>query len=311
MPCRARGLCHPIRVTLSALSLALSIVGHPVSSFAQGAKEQCTDAYVSNQRLRKDGKLKRAREQLLICAQESCPEELKADCVRWLNELEQNLPTFVVAAKGKDGNDTVDVAVFVDGEKVVDKLDGRPIPIDPGAHTLRFEHGSAAPVEQQVVIQQGVKNRSVEISFSPRGVGQAASNGTAKPPPVGGAEPEWERPHPVATYVLWSVSLVGFGLFAGFGIKGKNEADKLDTLCGENAPPGMQRTCTDEQISSVRTKLIVADVSLGVGIAAFTVGLGLLLYNRLSPPPETTPSAVRVNVGPTHGGAWGGLAVVF
>jgi hypothetical protein len=283
-------------------------LGYHGSSQAQGAgdasKEACSDAYVANQKLRKDGKLTQAREQLLICAQDSCPEAVKTDCVRWLADLEQNTPTLVVAAKGKDGKDTVDVSVFVDGTKVADQLDGRPLPIDPGAHVLRFEHAGAPPVEQKVVIQQGAKNRSLEISFAPVAPGPA-------PDPGGKPDAEWERPQPVATYVLWGLSLVGFGMFAGFGIVGKNEADDLDKECGENAPPPQQRTCTDDQINGVKTKLIVADVSLGVGIAAFAAGLAFLLYNRLSDPPEAAAAGVRVDGGPLCGGAWGGVAVDF
>ena len=43
-----------------------------------------------------------------------------------LSELERNLPTIVVAAKGPDGKDTVTVHVQVDGELVAESLGGKP-----------------------------------------------------------------------------------------------------------------------------------------------------------------------------------------
>src|SRR5262249_35423111 len=40
-------------------------------------KKACADAYVKAQRLRQDAKLRAARDQLLICAMDSCPSSLR------------------------------------------------------------------------------------------------------------------------------------------------------------------------------------------------------------------------------------------
>lgn len=295
------------RGAVCGLAAILAMVAAQHGARAQSDnKDACTDAYVANQKLRKDGKLSLARDQLLICAQEACPGPIKADCARWLSEVDQNLPTIVVDAKGRDGNDTVDVRVFVDGNKVAEQLDGRPLTIDPGAHTLRFEHDGAAAIEQKVVVQQGVKNRTVSVSFS----------STTAPTPVPTADPTQKPPEDDGPPVPWAVvavvgvlSLGAFASFAGFGITGKNDADELDRTCGENAEdPALRKTCTDEQISDVRTKLIVADVSLGVGIAAAVVTIGLLIWNVTA---QSSSAAARVYVGPTAGGAYGGLDLRF
>src|SRR5262245_60675118 len=270
-------------------------------------KTACTDSYVANQKLRREGKLTLAREQLLECAQESCPGAIKADCARWLGELEQNIPTIVIDAKGRDGKDTVAVRVFVDGDKVADQLDGRPIPIDPGAHTLRFEHDGANAVEQAVVVQQGSKNRSVSVSFAPAATADPEPGGANQPPPTNGDD--GPPVHWAAVAVVGALSLGAFGCFIGFGVTGKNDADELDRTCGENAEdPNLRKTCTDEQIDAVRTKLIVADVSLGVGIAAAAVAIGLLVWNVTA---GSSSSAVNVELGPTVSDDYGSVNVRF
>jgi hypothetical protein len=294
------------RLFLGVLAMLAGVSSH---ASAQGDnKTVCTDSYVANQKLRREGKLTLAREQLVQCAQESCPGAIKTDCARWLGELEQNIPTIVIDAKGRDGKDTVAVRVFVDGDKVADQLDGRPIPIDPGAHTLRFEHEGANAVEQAVVVQQGVKNRSVIVSFAPAATADPEPNGgTNQPPPTNGDD--GPPVHWAAVAVVGALSLGAFGCFIGFGVTGKNEADELDRTCGENAvDPNLRKTCTDEQIDPVRTKLIVADVSLGVGIAAAAVAIGLIVWNVAA---GSSSSAVNVELGPTVGGAYGGVNVRF
>jgi hypothetical protein len=285
-------------------------------------KTSCADSYVANQKLRRHGKLSAARDHLLICAQQGCPGSIQSDCVRWLAELKANLPTFVVAAQGSNGSDLVNVRVFVDGRKVADQLDGRPLPIDPGVHKLRFEHDTLAPVEKQVVIQQGMKNRAISVQFQAVAVATSAPGApTAAPPPGApvapaphdpGPDDSADKPIPVAVIVVLAVLSAGaFATFAGLGITGKNEADDLDVRCGQSAnDPEDRGTCDPVDVDNVRTKLIVADVSLGVGIASFAVGLSLLLYNELG---DHDPAKVGMSFGvaPTEHGAFGATSWHF
>jgi hypothetical protein len=292
-----------------AFLLTLAILLGPHAALGQpDDKQACTDAYVANQKLRKDGKLTLAREQLLLCAQEACPGPIKADCVKWLGDLEQNIPTVVIDAKDREGRDTTAVRVLVDGQKVAEKLDGRPLAIDPGEHTLRFEYDGADPIEQRIVVQQGAKNRSMSVSFATASatVPEPAKNGDTPTP----ATPDDGPPvHWAVVAVIGVLSLGAFATFAGFGVTGKQDADELDRTCGENAEdPNLRRTCTDEQIEDVRTKLIVADVMLGVGVATAAVAIGLLIWNVAA---DSSSTAVEVHLAPTVGGAYGGVGLRF
>jgi hypothetical protein len=262
-------------------------------------KEGCTQSYVANQKLRRASRLREARAELLTCAQETCPASIKSDCLKWLDELDDALPTVVLSVTDGDGKDIVDVQVSVDGTKILDRLDGKPLPLDPGEHVLRFERKGMPVVEKQVVVQQGVKNRAIAVTLG-------------EPSDKGGPVPtEGERPVPIAAIVLGVVSLGAFASFAGFGITGKQKVDELNVTCGPEAPPDRRGTCSDEDVDDVTTKFIIADVSLGVGCAAFAVGLGLLLYNLLSDPEPAASAGLRLDLGATPEGAFAGIAAPF
>lgn len=269
----------------------------PAASSSGPDTAACVKAYTDAQRLRKSGELKEARQKLLVCSQAECPAVVKADCLPWLDEVDGSLPSIVVAAKGADGKDTTDVKVYVDGQLVAERLDGRPLVVDPGAHQLRFEHGGKPAIEQQIVVPVGVKNRRVDVSFAPEPPPAPTSTaGPDRAPP--------ERGEPIVGYVLTGVGVLALGSFAVFGLVGRAEVDEYQDTC---APT---KTCDPDEVSSTETKLLVADISLIVGIAAVGVGVGLILYNKLSDPEPASPSA-RLDLRPVPGGATGALTVSF
>jgi hypothetical protein len=257
--------------------------------------DQCVAAHLANQKLRKQGKLMAAQKELLVCVQEECPPPVRADCTEWLGETEAEMPSVVVGCKDASGKDAVAVRLTIDGQPVGETLDGRPIALDPGPHTLVCEHGGKKKTEQ-IVLQMGQKNRAITCDFT-----------VAKPQ----AEPvEIDKGEPVAAYILGALSLGAFASFAAFAVVGENEADELDETCGESAvPPNQPNTCTEDQIQAVRNKLIVADVSLGVGVALLGVAVGLFVYHHVSDPDPA--AAWRLDFGPTVGGAAGQLTVGF
>ncbi|MGH7280948.1 MAG: hypothetical protein ACRELY_05440, partial [Polyangiaceae bacterium] len=175
---------------LAAL-LALSMVAGPARA---DDKIVCANASESGQKLRDDGKLMKARQDFLVCARDVCPQVIKRDCVDWLQRSEENLPTVVLGAKDSHGQDVVTAHVTFDGVTLADKLDGKAVFVDPGMHTFRFEIPGEKPIEQQMVIHEGEKNRLVSVSLAPATVTPpeppAAGNpGGVTPPP-----PEPERP---------------------------------------------------------------------------------------------------------------------
>ncbi len=72
------------------------------------------------------------------------------------------------------------------------------------------------------------------------------------------------RPVPVLDYVLGASALVGIAGVAGFGLWGLNERQSLESTCSP--------FCSDSQLSAVRSKLVAADIAMGVAVLSILGG---------------------------------------
>lgn len=214
----------------------------------------CVKAAENAQTERSAHRLRSARERLLSCAQVGCPMIVRSDCATWLAEVDQLLPSVVVQARDTLGIELVDVRVLVDGEVVATHLDGLAISVDPGSHLFQFETPGAPPLQQRILIREGEKGRALPITL----VAPAATPAPSKP----------SRRIPTATYILGGIGIAGMAGFTYFGIKGTLEAGDLGDTCGKT------KTCSESQVAAVKRQLVVADVSLAIGL----VSLGSALY---------------------------------
>lgn len=239
----------------------------------------CADAYVAGQASRDAGRLTVARERLSLCASDSCPRVLQGDCIEWLREVVDRLPSVVVRAVDADGRD-VDALVSIDGGQAV-ALNGRPIELDAGAHQLEVRaaaNGSVA--NERVVLAEREKGRIVLVTISAPGAG-AASGATALRPastqPASGptsvvpVEPASGRtslsPWP---FVLGGVGVAALGGAGFFYLTGLDDGATLRDGCG--SPP----SCSQNDVDAAHRKLIVGDVLAGVGVVA--IGVATLLF---------------------------------
>jgi hypothetical protein len=232
---------------------------------------------------------------MYTCARDVCPTPIKRDCVQWLVELDKLAPTVVLAAK-KGGRDLIDVKVYMDGVLLAERLDGKPVTVDLGEHTFRFEHEGNVH-EERAVIAAGQKLRSIAADFAPEASGAGTDGGATIPP----AEGE-RRTSPVPALVVGGIGLVALGSFAVFGLQGKSDVDALQTC---------KPDCPEADVDRARTKLIIADISLGVGLVA----LGVATYMYLTRPTlDRTRGAartIRFDAGPVAGGAAAGIGGSF
>ncbi len=132
---------------------------------ARADKAACVAAHVKGQQSQRAGRLTEARESFVVCSADGCPNVVKKDCVRWLEDVSNSIPTVVLGAKDRGGRDLFDVKVTVDGAPLVEKLDGKAVPVDPGAHNFRFETPSMPPVTQKVLVKEGDRARPVDVVF--------------------------------------------------------------------------------------------------------------------------------------------------
>ncbi|MFS8069891.1 MAG: hypothetical protein ACMG6S_26295 [Byssovorax sp.] len=256
----------------------------------------CVAASEQAQLRRDEGKLKLAREQMLMCARESCPAPVRKDCAAWLAALDASVPTIVLSAQDEGKHDLFDVDVSLDGVALQNPLDGKAIPVDPGPHTLRFEARGRPPVEERVLVREGEKRRAVSVHLpaSPgSGAGSAEPGATTAAPRV-----------PMASIVLGGVGVAALGSFAAFGILGKNQLATLRETCGTT------RTCAEADVDAARVKLIVADVSLGVAVASLGVAT-VLFFTHGAKAKEAAAVARTIVVTPMPGGGSVGVDLRF
>ena len=250
-----------MRRPLSALLLALAAVSSAVAPAARADDtDACIRSYEQAQRLRKDGRLRASREELLSCSRPTCPKVTRRDCVPWLQQVEDALPTVVFAVRTSGGRDVADVRVSIDGTLVATRLDGKPVAVDPGMHELRFERDGDRPLEQSLLVSEGQKNREVAAVLEPL----APPRDDTQPAPP-------KKSPPVLALVVGGLGLAITGVGAYFDIRGFGHAEDLRACTP---------VCPTSQRDTARTELLVGDVALGVGIVATAVAVWLFLTHR-------------------------------
>ena len=136
------------------LLIAFAIVASSSLAYADTlSKEACVDAHSRGQDARDQGKITLARKLFLTCAQSGCPAAVQGDCARFADDLSNLQPTVNFVARDGNGNDLPNTSVYVDGMLVATSIDGRPVDIDPGNHTVKFSN--AGKDEVVMLARQG------------------------------------------------------------------------------------------------------------------------------------------------------------
>jgi hypothetical protein len=279
-----------MKALVVALLVAAAVVLAPERA-ACADKQTCVNAYEEGQKQRAAGSLKAALDLFRVCAEADCPAATTKDCTGWVAEVEASIPTVVFAATDAEGKDLVDVAVSIDGLPAIAKLDGKAVPMDPGKHKLRFERTGQPPIDQDIVVRQGEKDRKVAISWAGASGKQDDTSSS-------------EISISPGTWVLGGIGLAGltvFGVLGGLALSEKSDAEET---CAPN--------CTDSVVDSIRAKLIVADVSLAVGVASLGAAVVLGVMSALEGR-DTKPAKASVGFGlaPVEGGAFGVVSGAF
>jgi hypothetical protein len=230
-------------------ALSVALLAALFVSAEPAPMDECLKASEQGQLLRQQGKLFAARHQFDVCAQSTCPAVVQSECTRWLDELLTTMPTMVVVVR-IDGVDQRQVNVLLDGQMWLSELTGNPQEIEPGAHRITIEFGGERR-EQQVVVNVNEKNRLVVFTLRVE-------------EPQRSVQPPWpSRPAPWLAGGLTLGTVVGLGLFTGFGLAGRTA---LDGLLAD--PCAATKTCDPSRADAIRRDFTVADVALAVAVVA-------------------------------------------
>jgi hypothetical protein len=253
------------RIALAAV-FASSVLASSAPRVAYAGPLDCPSSSEEGQRLRDKNKYVEARAMFRTCSQPTCPAIVRKDCSKWLAELDENQPSIVIAAQDAVGADLSAVRVTLDEKQVAARIDGSPIAVDPGEHSLRVEAEGHAPVVQRVIVRVNEKNRLIRVVFNDGP--KPATSGPPKPPVSPEPEPSPSSGPPVLGFVVAGLGVLAFGSFAYFGLTSKSD---LDALRNECAP-----FCDQGKLDDVKSRMLIADVSLGVGIVA--VGIAAVIF---------------------------------
>jgi hypothetical protein len=263
---------------LLTVSILVSLCTGVSAAQAESTKQACIDASEKGQAMRDDHKLKAAREQFLLCARDVCPGPIKKDCADWLAGVDKVMPTVILVAKD-NGQDVVKVGVDVDGARVFEELNGSPMTLDPGKHSIRFTVADRPPIEEIVIVREGDHGRPIVVEVG------------IKPPSIGPPPPPPEvRPFrvPAPAWLLGGITVAAAGTFAVLGITGKNDLDHLHEICG------VKVVCKQSDVDPVHNKLLAADIALYTGIASLAGAVIVTIVankKSSSPPPVAGFSA--------------------
>jgi hypothetical protein len=248
----------------------------------------CAQAYERAQEERTAGQLSAAIEHLKSCLDSTCPRFIREDCLRWMNQTEIALPTVVFSVR-QDGKDLTTVEILCDGNPLVGTLDGKALPVDPGLHNFTFNVPGLAAVGRQLLIREGERNRVIDVDLGTSRESSSPPLPSPSPSPSPASSVKTVPPAPLArtdalAYGLVGVGALGVAGFTVFGLLGNSRQGELERTCAPN--------CQSDQIDGVRTRYILADTCLGVGLVSLGFATYLLVkdHGRSSPDRNGTTS---------------------
>src|SRR3954468_5054376 len=121
----------------ASLILVICTLSPTLALAAGPTKEQCMSANEDATVLRKRGKLAAARTSLQACMVSTCPAVIHDDCSKLLDDVNAATPSLAFNP-GEGAAPLTNVTVLVDNEPFADRLDGTPLPVDPGLHEFKF-----------------------------------------------------------------------------------------------------------------------------------------------------------------------------
>ncbi len=207
----------------------------------------CIEQHRASQVLRNESRLIEARVQLLACSQDRCPGLLRRDCDALLRKTDQEMPSIVVAATGKDGHAARDVTVTIDGQVATHALEGQALNVDPGTHKFEFSLPDGTTRSEEVIIHTGQKLRQIPVSFQEKPLA-----------------PKEGFHVPTLAWVLGGVGVAAFGAAGALYFPAKSDADCIlgDNDTGEElSTDALQKQFCGTTWSSVQSRYTWTNVS--------------------------------------------------
>ncbi len=296
---------------VATLLVAATIVVASAHARADVSKDQCIDADTQAQSLRRDGKLAGARTQLQKCGDPKCPAIIRDDCTQRIDELERAQPTIVFDAKDGDGHDLASVQVTVDGQPFADKLEGKALRVDPGAHTFVFTLAGQPSVTQTFVIREGEKERHERIVIGAPttpapapSVAPAAAPSTLPETPPDTAPSSGLGMQRLLGIGVAGMGVIGVGIGSVFGLLASSAWSNAKNACGGDTSHCTDVSSADSYKSTANTDGTISTIGFIAGGVLVAGGAVLFFTGK----PHDSGAAV-VSIAPAWSPGQGGVAL--
>jgi hypothetical protein len=299
----------PVRVLLPAVVAAAVTSASVPARAADPTTPECLAASDQAISLRNQHKLRATRAQLLVCAASTCPGEVRNDCAKIIAEINAALPSIVFEAKDPAGNDLSAVKVTMDGQPLVQRLDGTSSVIDPGEHAFTFETAGQPTVEKSFIIREAEKDRHERIQFGTPIATPETKSGTTTIV-VADSGNAGQR---TAGFIVGGVGIAG--LIAGGAVLGLAFSQKSSSTTKNNSAPNCMVgvNCPgDSDYNASQQDATIAYIVGGVGAAALVTGVVLLVTSGSgkSPGQDAPKPSAMVRFVPEVGPGRAGLGLV-
>jgi hypothetical protein len=280
------------RLLLAALGAVAAVIAGERQARAD-AMTVCIAASESALGLKKQGKLRESLGPFAACADRACPDEVRAECEKQIESVKAQMPALTIIVKDRDGHDLFGVKVTMDGAPFTGAFDGRPLALDPGEHAFHFEAPGLVPIDRNVVLLVGEKDRRETIILLPI---PAASYWTA--PRIAG----------LVGMGLGVAGLVTGAVFTGFAASAKSK-EQSDCASASACINYLQAQEDYNTATKNGTGATVGFVAGGVLAAA-----GLVVFLTAPRPTAAPPVPPRTGVrslrfSPLVAAAGGGLSI--
>jgi hypothetical protein len=280
-----------------AIVVVAFAIGTTYSSVATAQFASCTEPYEKAQEEKTAGHLNAAIVHLKSCVDAHCPKFIRDDCTRWMDQVENALPSVVFAVR-RDGKDVASVDISCDGKSLVSSLDGKALPVDPGPHDFVFEVPGLPPMHRQMLIREGERNRIVDVEFrgpspAPSSASSAVDTGLQQAEKPGGEKTVMHY----VPYGLTVVGVLGVAGFTVFALQGNSRKNDLEHSCSPY--------CQSGQVDDVKRKYQLADTCLAVGLVSAGVATYLFLADHGSEGARSQGPTTTVGFAPRPSGGGG------
>ncbi len=237
-------------------ALAIGLLSWPADARAEGS---CESQLREAQELKYAGRLLSARPLALACAgSDACEAQNRQECRQLLTELRAQIPSLVFNILDEAGDETNDVALYIDGRLQTERLPNTPLEIDPGPHELRVERPNGSSQTVRLVLAPGQQLRRIGLSWAV--VSGSPPPPRRAPPAPGTARAQSSGAPRWLTLSLGSLALASAGSFAYFAGEGRARERALQSDCA----PG----CEAGPVRDMRRLYLAADLSWVVSLLA-------------------------------------------